>query len=65
MKNLFVTIGSAMILAGLDTCLAFADPAFNRIAWWPVISNLPAGSNPATETLAEIIDSVTPEPDEG
>ena len=56
MKHLFLSIGSAAILSGFGVSLAAAEPVFNRIASWPVSSNLPAGKDPATETSAEIIE---------
>ncbi len=56
MKNLFLSIGSVAILSGFGVSLAAAEPVFNRIASWPVSSNLPAGKDPASETSAEIIE---------
>ena len=57
MKNLFLSIGSAAILAGVGAGLATAEPVFNRIATWPVWSNLPAGADRTLETSAEIIEA--------
>ena len=56
MKYLTLSIGSAAILCGLAASPATAEPVFNRIASWPVSSNLPPGMDPATETSAEIIE---------
>ncbi len=46
---------SLPILLLASTALAAADPVFERIASFPVNTNLPAGNDPLTETSAEII----------
>jgi hypothetical protein len=44
---------AATLLAG--TATAQTQTAFNRIATFPVVSNLPAGADPAKKTVAEIV----------
>ncbi|MFO1104988.1 MAG: esterase-like activity of phytase family protein [Amaricoccus sp.] len=43
------------LLALTAAAPALADPFFNRIASFPVARNLPTGTDPATETSAEIV----------
>ncbi|WP_244486682.1 esterase-like activity of phytase family protein [Aurantimonas sp. Leaf443] len=45
----------AAVLLASSTLVSFAEPVFNRIASFPVASNLPEGTDPASETSAEII----------
>jgi hypothetical protein len=52
-KLLTSTATVALLIAGAGT--ATAEPVFNRIASFPVASNIPAGQDPASATSAEII----------
>ncbi|MBK3745994.1 alkaline phosphatase, partial [Paraburkholderia aspalathi] len=52
---LLLTVALASSLAASVTFSAHADPVFNRIASFPVTSNLPAGADLTSATSSEII----------
>lgn len=54
MRLVFLSALAASLLAG-TAAIAQTAPVFNRIATFPVVSNLPAGADPAKKTVAEIV----------
>lgn len=55
MSHRSLTIGLWTILAASAAMPAMAEPVFNRIASFPVVSNLPKDSDPSQVTSSEII----------